>query len=102
MCVRAPCPRTKREEKEKRQKGRERKRKKGTEIEEEDWDSPPQALLIFEEVLEKVMLGMGLCQPQVALGVPLQHASGGALGALAQTTRGAWVCFGQPPTHQIA
>ena len=49
-----------------------------------------------------VMLGVGLCQPQVALGVPPQHASSGALGALAQTTCGAWVCFGPPPTHQIA
>ena len=39
------------------------------------------------------MLGVGLCQLQVVLGVPPQHASGGALGALAQTTCGAWVCF---------
>ena len=39
----------------------------------------------FEEVLEKVMLGMGVCQPQVVLGVPPPHARGGALGALAQT-----------------
>ena len=31
-----------------------------------------------------------------------QHASGGALGALAQPTCGAWVYFGAPHTHQIA
>ena len=67
-------------------------------------DSPPQAPLGFEKVLEKVLvvLGVGLCQPQVVLGVPPPHARGGALGALAQTRCGAWVCFGAPPTHQIA
>ena len=63
------------------------------------YGSTPQAPPSLGEVLEKVVLGVGLCQPQVVLGVPPQHASGGALGALAQTTRGAWGCFGAPPTH---
>ena len=88
--------------KEKKKKRKRRKREKRREGEEEDWDSPPQAPLGFEKVLEKVMLGVGLCQLQVVLGVPPQHACGGALGALAQTRCGAWVCFGAPPTHQIA
>ena len=85
--------------KEKKKKRKRRKREKRREGEEEDWDSPPQAPLGFEEVLEKVMLGVGLCQLQVVLGVPPQHACGGALGALAQTRCGAWVCFGAPHTH---
>ena len=63
------------------------------------YGSTPQAPPSLGEVLEKVVLGVGLCQPQVVLGVPPQHASGGALGALVQTTCGAWVCFGAPPTH---
>ena len=66
------------------------------------YGGPPQAPLSLGRVLEKVVLGVGLCQPQVVLGVPPKHASGGALGALAQTRCGAWVCFGAPPTHQIA
>ena len=81
------------------EKRREEKQKGGKE---RSRSSPPQAPLGFEEVLEGVVLGVGLHQPQVVLGVPPPHARGGALGALAQTRCGAWVCFGANPIDQIA
>ena len=57
-------------------------------------------------MLEKVLvvLGVGLCQPQVVFGVPPPHARGGAVGALAQSLKLGVVlgfALGHPPPTRL-